>query len=83
MARLKEKYLNEVVPGLQEQFKYTNVMAIPKLDKVVINIGLGEAVQNPKALDAFYHIQFQGKLTVLSDPGCSFLYHQKTLEKRL
>ena len=38
--------------GLQEQFKYTNVMAIPKLDKVVINIGLGEAVQNPKALDA-------------------------------
>ena len=52
MARLKDKYLNEVVPGLQEQFKYTNVMAIPKLDKVVINIGLGEAVQNPKALDA-------------------------------
>ena len=52
MARLKEKYLNEVVPGLQEQFKYTNVMAMPKLDKVVINIGLGEAVQNPKALDA-------------------------------
>ena len=51
MARLKDKYLNEVVPGLQEQFKYTNVMAIPKLDKVVINIGLGEAVANPKALD--------------------------------
>ena len=52
MARLKDKYLNEVVPGLQEQFKYANVMAIPKLDKVVVNIGLGEAVQNPKALDA-------------------------------
>ena len=52
MARLKDKYLNEVVPALQEQFKYTNVMAIPKLDKVVINIGLGEAVQTPKALDA-------------------------------
>ena len=51
-SRLKEKYLNEVVPGLQEQFKYTNVMAIPKLDKVVINIGLGEVTQNPKALDA-------------------------------
>ncbi len=49
MARLKDKYLNEVVPGLQEQFKYTNVMAIPKLDKVVVNIGLGEAVQNPKS----------------------------------
>ena len=52
MARLKDKYLNEVVPALQEQFKYTNVMAIPKLDKVIINIGLGEAVANPKALDA-------------------------------
>ncbi|MBQ1220740.1 MAG: 50S ribosomal protein L5 [Peptococcaceae bacterium] len=51
-SRLKDKYLNEVVPGLQEQFKYTNVMAIPKLDKVVINIGLGEVTQNPKALDA-------------------------------
>ena len=51
-SRLKDKYLNEVVPGLQEQFKYTTVMAIPKLDKVVINIGLGEVTQNPKALDA-------------------------------
>ena len=51
-SRLKDKYLNDVVPGLQEQFKYTNVMAIPKLDKVVINIGLGEVTQNPKALDA-------------------------------
>ena len=51
-SRLKDKYLNEVVPGLQEQFKYTNEMAIPKLDKVVINIGLGEVTQNPKALDA-------------------------------
>lgn len=52
MARLKDKYVNEVVPALQEQFKYTNVMAIPKLDKVVVNIGLGEVTQNPKALDA-------------------------------
>ena len=52
MARLKEKYINEVVPGLQEKFNYSNVMAIPKLDKVTINIGLGEAVANPKAVDA-------------------------------
>lgn len=52
MARLKEKYLNEVVPALQQKFNYKNVMEIPKLDKVIINIGLGEAVQNPKALDA-------------------------------
>ena len=52
MARLKEKYLNEVVPALQQKFNYKNVMEIPKIEKVVINIGLGEAVQNPKALDA-------------------------------
>lgn len=52
MARLKDKYVNEVVPGLQEKFNYKNVMAIPKLEKIVLNIGLGEAVQNPKALDA-------------------------------
>jgi len=52
MARLKEKYLNDVVPALQQKFNYKNVMEIPKLEKVVINIGLGEAVQNPKALDA-------------------------------
>ena len=39
MARLKDKYLNEVVPGLQEKFNYKNVMAIPKLDKIVVNIG--------------------------------------------
>lgn len=52
MARLKEKYLQEVAPAMQKQFNYTNVMAIPKLDKVVVNIGLGEAIDNPKALDA-------------------------------
>jgi len=52
MARLKDKYLNEVVPGLQEKFNYTNVMTIPKLDKVTLNIGLGEAVSNPKAVEA-------------------------------
>lgn len=52
MARLKDKYLNEVVPGLQEKFNYTNVMTIPKLDKVTINVGLGEAVANPKTVEA-------------------------------
>lgn len=51
MARLKDKYTNEVMPALQEKFGYTNVMAIPKMEKVIINIGLGEAVDNPKALD--------------------------------
>lgn len=52
MGRLKEKYSNEVVPSLQEKFNYSNIMEVPKLEKVIINIGLGEAVQNPKALDA-------------------------------
>lgn len=52
MARLKDKFLSEVVPALQQKFNYKNVMEIPKLEKVVINIGLGEAVLNPKALDA-------------------------------
>ena len=51
-ARLKERYNNDIRSKLQEKFKYTNVMQIPKLEKVVINMGLGEAIQNPKALDA-------------------------------
>jgi large subunit ribosomal protein L5 len=51
-ARLNEKYLNEVVGGLQEQFGYTNVMQVPRLEKVVVNMGLGEAIQNAKAIDA-------------------------------
>lgn len=50
--RLKERYDSEIRPSLQEKFAYKNVMEIPKLEKVVINMGLGEAVQNPKALDA-------------------------------
>ena len=51
MARLKDKYIAEIAPAIQEKFGYSNVMAIPKLDKIIINIGLGEAVDNPKALD--------------------------------
>ena len=52
IPRLKVRYLEEVVPALKEQFNYDNVMQVPRLDKVVINIGLGEAIQNPKALEA-------------------------------
>lgn len=52
MARLKEKYLNEVQPALMQKFGYKNIMQVPKLEKVVINIGLGEAIQNSKAVDA-------------------------------
>ena len=51
MNRLKEKYQNEVIPAMQAKFNYDNVMEIPKLVKVVVNIGMGEATQNPKAMD--------------------------------
>jgi len=50
--RLKEKYLNEIVPELKKEFKYTSSMEIPKLSKIVVNIGVGEAVQDIKNLDA-------------------------------
>src|SRR5262245_37124029 len=51
-SRLKEKYQSEVVPALQQEFKYGSIMQVPRLEKVVVNIGLGEAIQNPKALEA-------------------------------
>jgi len=51
MARLKEKYKKEVVPALSKEFGIKNPMAIPKLEKIVINMGLGEAISNPKVLD--------------------------------
>jgi len=49
--RLKEHYKKTVVPALTKEFGYTNVMAVPKLEKISVNIGLGEATQNPKLLD--------------------------------
>ena len=52
MPRLKERYKNEVVPVLIKEFSYKNSMAVPRLRKVVINMGLGEAIQNAKLLDA-------------------------------
>lgn len=52
MSRLRDKYTKEVAPQLMEKFGYKSVMQIPKFDKVVINIGLGEAKDNPKAVEA-------------------------------
>ena len=52
MSRLKEKYYNEVVPALMKEFGYKNIMAVPKVEKVVLNMGLGEAIQNIKLLDS-------------------------------
>ena len=51
MCRLKERYSKEVAPALQKEFGYKNVMAIPKIEKVVVNMGLGEATQNAKIVD--------------------------------
>ncbi len=51
-TRLQERYAQEVAPALKNEFQYKNVMQVPKLHKVVINIGMGEAVSNNKALDA-------------------------------
>ena len=51
-SRLKEKYKNEVIPALMEKFQYKNVMEVPKLEKIVINMGVGEAKENPKALES-------------------------------
>jgi len=52
MNRLKEKYDKEIVPSLMEKYKYKSVMATPKLDKIVINVGCGDAVSNSKLLEA-------------------------------
>jgi len=51
MSRLKDRYQKEVMPALKKEFGYKNVMAIPKIDKVVVNMGLGEATQNAKIVD--------------------------------
>lgn len=50
--RLKERYLREVVPAMSKEFSYRNIMEVPKVQKVVLNVGLGEAIQNIKLLDA-------------------------------
>ncbi|MDD9303701.1 MAG: 50S ribosomal protein L5 [Desulfobacter sp.] len=52
MTTLKEKYTNEVAPALTEEFSYTNQLQVPKLDKIVLNMGLGEAVRNPKIVES-------------------------------
>jgi large subunit ribosomal protein L5 len=52
MHRLKERYTNEIIPGLQKSLSLGNIMEVPRVRKVVINIGLGEALDNAKALDA-------------------------------
>jgi len=52
MSRVKEKYRKEVTPAMMERYGYKNIMQVPRLEKVVLNIGVGEAIQNAKALEA-------------------------------
>jgi len=52
MSRLKERYRNEIISKLMELYGYKNIMQVPRLDKIVLNIGLGEAIANAKALEA-------------------------------
>lgn len=52
MSRLRDRYFSEIIPAMQREFGYRNVMEVPRLVKVVVNIGLGEALQNAKAMDA-------------------------------
>jgi len=51
MSRIKDRYLKEAVPALRKEFGYTNIMAVPRIEKVVVNMGLGEATQNVKIID--------------------------------
>lgn len=61
MPRLKDAYISEVVPALMKKFNYKNVMQVPKLEKIVVNMGLGDTKDNPKGLDAAV-----GDLTVIT-----------------
>jgi large subunit ribosomal protein L5 len=66
--RLRERYRKEIVPTLMKEFKYRNVMAVPRLRKVVVNMGLGEAIQNAKLLDSatFELAQITGQKPVIT-----------------
>ena len=59
--RLRERYLSDVVPALSKEFGYGNIMAVPKIEKVVVNMGLGEATQNAKIMDVA--VDELGKIT--------------------
>lgn len=55
MNRLKEKYTKEIIPSLQSKYQYKSIMEVPKLEKIVVNIGVGDATHNPKLLEAAMH----------------------------
>lgn len=61
MSRLKDKYKNQVIDAMMKKFEYKNIMEVPKLEKMVLNIGVGEAISNSKAMDAAV-----GDLTIIT-----------------
>lgn len=74
MSPFKEFYQAEVMPALQSHFNYGNVMQIPKLDKITLNIGVGEALQNPKALE-----DAVGELTVIAGQRAIITHAKKSV----
>lgn len=70
---LKERYRSEVAPQLMKRFNYTSIMEAPKLEKIVVNMGVGEAIQNPKAMDAAVNdlAQITGQRPVITTAGKS------------
>ena len=76
MSRLKEQYQNEIVDALTKKFGYKNIMEVPKLDKIVINMGVGEAKDNAKVLDsAIADLEkISGYLKLLQDKGIPVLW---------
>ena len=68
MNRLRERYVKEIVPNMQKKFNYKSVMQVPKLDKIVINIGCGDATHNSKLLDAACNdlLQITGQKPVIT-----------------
>ena len=68
MSRLKDQYLNEIVPAMVEKFGYKNIMEVPKIEKIVVNMGVGEAKDNAKTLENAVHDmeQITGQKAVLT-----------------
>lgn len=74
MNRLKEKFINEITPSLVEKFNYSSVMEVPKVDKIVINMGVGDAVANAKNLD-----KAVDELTLISGQKPIITYAKKSV----
>ena len=83
MSRLKEKYQKEVVPALTKEFSYTNVMAVPKLEKITVNMGVGEATQNAKVMDAAVNElgQIAGQKPIINKARKSIAAFERTADR--